>query len=495
MEKNNNVFDLVSSFLGDTTSRTTTTNNNNNSDDDNDNDNNNSAVVLKEKATTNTTNITEGEQYIDQELLHDDNYNSNKILFNKIQIIIFTKDRPWQLQQLLQSMKLLSQYHHHDENINNEVIAKIELIVIAKISDNEYHAYYDMVRNEFEQTILHNNNVSLKFIIEDENDDMKSILCKLSGVVICDEHDEKEEDDDQNQCRNEKKKNNNKDDDDDDNKYNNNDEGEKDINNDDDDDNTTLWMFLTDDCLLLVPLYEIIQTSMNAISSSYDSCSTSSSSSSLSSETCFAFISRLHPGISWCQTKNIPSIIHPNKKLSYHRRRCKCCYPTTRKNKENITETTTKSSTTTTTTTSSSDFKYVEYASYKLYYQDKKYYSNDWSYPFDLSGGIYTKSFIKQMFSSFISDTDNSKNNNWLSHPNKLEIGGNNYIQSLYYNNDKKKQTFQIAIPTQPFLVILTINRVQTLYNTPLAITCRTRTTTATATATATANRSSSTLR
>eukprot|EP00957_Ditylum_brightwellii_P143253 10914379-Ditylum_brightwellii.AAC.1 len=58
-----------------------------------------------------------------------------------------------------------------------------------------------------------------------------------------------------------------------------------------------------------------------------------------------------------------------------------------------------------------------------------------------------------------------------LSHPNLLEQGGNERFKSHLSSQHK---SHYVAIPTCPTVLIVTINRVQSIYEAPLATTTTT---------------------
>ena len=144
------------------------------------------------------------------------------------------------------------------------------------------------------------------------------------------------------------------------------------------------WMFLTDDCVLLEPLSVIMEKAPSAD----------------------VFLTRLHPGITWCQTRNLPSP-PPRSQLRYQ----SSCY------------------------------------SYPLLCGQV-----DWAYPWDLSGGIYRNNLVQEVFSKIDEEA--------RSHPNKLEKAGHSILRG--------KSSMNIFIPLSPMLLILSLNRVQDVYFAPL---------------------------
>ena len=162
------------------------------------------------------------------------------------------------------------------------------------------------------------------------------------------------------------------------------------------------WMFLTDDCLLLVSIQTLLQTATHAF---------------YSNAKVKCFLSRLHPAISWTQTRSLPS-------------------PPPR--------------------------SYLRFLPGKTPHDNGAYVyplergELDWAYPWDLSGGIYAHTLVKKII-------ENLKGTNGLSHPNRMEIAGNEAMAPLVNKN------FLVTVPTRPMLLILAINRVQNVCRAPLA--------------------------
>jgi glycosyltransferase involved in cell wall biosynthesis len=232
-------------------------------------------------------------------------------------VVVFSKDRPWQLQQLVHSMSL--------KGVNDD----LQVTVIVNVQD-EYRSAYDKVVEEFTAEIA--------FLEEDEG---HPFAYHLTTVI--------------------EGKSGNKD--------------------------GLIWMFLTDDCLLLLPLKKILQSAWLAESD--------------------IFLSRLHPGISWCQTRGIPS--PPPRNHIRHSPESKC-------------------------------FLYPLQSA-----------GHDWAYPWDLSGGIYGNDLVQRLFRELDQES--------TSHPNKLELAGHSIL---------RKKNLVIAMPSSPALLIVTINRVQHLYSAPV---------------------------
>lgn len=263
-----------------------------------------------------------------------------------VRVVIFSKDRPWQLQQLFRSMRL--QQHNSNDKL------RISLELLVHITDN-YRQVYEQVISSVETQLEGQANVSLTCHYEDATSDEKSFQTLLENILTSE-------------------------------------------------DEPTHWMFLTDDCLLLTSLQDLLETATGALfCDSQIKC----------------FLSRLHPGITWTQTRSLPSP-PPRSFLKYQPGR-----------------------------TPYKDGVYV----YPLERGEL-----DWKYPWDLSGGIYSHSLVQSTLEKL-----RSLDNNGLSHPNRLEIAGNEAISPLV------NITFLVSVPTRPMLLILAINRVQTVCQAPLA--------------------------
>ena len=308
---------LVSSFLGD----------------------NNCSTTRSEASQSNAPIETSG---VDNEDLEEE----MKFQSPCVKIVLFSKDRPWQLQELFRSMCL------NDGCVDDDVDIKVSIDLLANITENYQMAYEEVIASV--ESILESvSNVTLTCHREDPAD-VSSFQSLFESVL-------------------------------------------------NEDGTPTHWMFVTDDCLLLVSLRELLQTALPAFSSD-------------AKVKCF--LSRLHPGITWTQTRSLPSP-PPRSFFRYLPRR----------------------------STHDVNGVYV----YPLQRGDL-----DWAYPWDLSGGIYSDSFVRKVFQK-LQDRDG------LSHPNRMEIAGNNAIAPM------TKKNFLVSVPTRPMLLILAINRVQSVCQAPLA--------------------------
>jgi len=298
-------------------------------------------------------------------------------------VIVFTKDRPWQLQQLLRSMKL-SQLPLSWSSEGPTSITSIDIHIIARV-DHPYDDGYCMIQDESEGLLQNENdsggaNISLSFLRESDG------ACTFEGLLekIIDEDKRKE------------------------------------------DDKNHLVMFLTDDCILLEPIGTILSCASSVLLSS--------------NRPVLGFMSRLHPGISFCQTRNEPCP-PPREEMEFVAHTCQ------------------------------------SEADLGAFVFDRKIGGFDWSYPFDLSGGVYRLGDFRAIL-EFIQKEGKGQRKLPLtySHPNRLEIGGNLALAeaeaadapSSKLASIAKKYNFNAA-PTRPFLIILAINRVQEVCLAPIA--------------------------
>mmetsp|Transcript_16430 Transcript_16430/g.38071 ORF Transcript_16430/g.38071 Transcript_16430/m.38071 type:complete len:773 (-) Transcript_16430:3535-5853(-) len=244
-------------------------------------------------------------------------------------VIVFSKDRPWQLQQLLKSL------HLHDD--------AIEVFVILKWSNMAFERGYKKVMQGQDK---------VNYLVEGGGNSSFSTLLYQA--------------------------------------LNHGDRGE-------------IVMFLTDDCLLLEPIACIMASAAIALQRH-----------KTGKRRVFNFLTRLHPGISYCQTRNLASP-SPRNALRYVSNGKICCY-------------------------------------------DRALSSGEFAYMFDVSGGVYRLGDVIEMV-SYLDNQD-------TCHPNILESRANQILKS----NSLQHLTDQLsAIPSRPSLVILTVNRVQDIYNAPIA--------------------------
>ena len=277
----------------------------------------------------------------------------------KFKVIVCTKDRPWQLQQLLYSMKL----EQMDIPITISIICHV-----SATSKHEFNHGYDQVREEFKNI----NGIYLQWMYEtNSHDDNSCSFASLLEQALLLENTEPSS-------------------------------GCSSLCKDDD----AVVMFLTDDCILLKPLQQLMLVARE----------------NLYKGDTIAFCSRLHPGMTFSQTRN-QTCPPPIRHMQFYQ--CDIEWKTTNAITYPIDQAT------------------MEFA-----------------YPFDLSGGVYLQSVVRNI----MNDIRLQKLVGSYTHPNYFEINGNIAISK--YTHGKL-----LSIPTTPSLVILAINRVQNICCAPLATT------------------------
>ena len=264
-------------------------------------------------------------------------------------------------------------------------ITSIDINIIARI-DEPFDDGYHMVQDEFERLLKCKNDsigckISLSFHREDDGACTFEHL--LESIII---------------------------------------DGEKSI---EDAKDNNLVMFLTDDCLLLEPIERVLSCASSVLMSS--------------NRPVLGFLSRLHPGISFCQTRNMPCP-PPREEMEFVVHACEA---------------------------ETSDFGLGAFVF------DRKIGVFDWSYPFDLSGGTYRLGDVRSIL-EWIQKEGNGPSD--YSHPNRLEIGGNMALAKVEAADTPNSKLASIAkkyklnaVPSHPFLLILAINRVQDVCTAPIA--------------------------
>ncbi|EED92963.1 predicted protein [Thalassiosira pseudonana CCMP1335] len=295
-------------------------------------------------------------------------------------VVVFSKDRPWQLQELLLSMKLASPHY------NNSTINRIDIYIILHATSPLFRDGYERVILSIKRDQLVHERNHLHFLFEGEwvhpsdtapfANDSNSFSQILQYVLV------------------------------------------HDISNSNAAvDSEGITIFLTDDCLLLEPLETILVCAAGALSCSRDG------------QQVFNFVSRLHPGIAWSQTRNVASP-PPREEMRY------------RPLQPNL----------------------------GVYVYRHQYGKVEWRYPFDLSGGVYWHKDVLHILNNISA----LGRNEILSHPNTFEIECNKMLMIESNTNEVDlgvliTRKALSAIPTHPFLVITTINRVQDVCQAPLA--------------------------
>eukprot|EP00978_Attheya_sp_CCMP212_P035166 scaffold151426_cov61-Attheya_sp.AAC.2 len=289
-------------------------------------------------------------------------------------VIVFSKDRPWQLQQLLRSMDLKNSDSSEDSNSTS-----VEIRIIVHVTE-EFAREYQMVQDEYECNIRGPLAVSIRFLHESQNQSFANLLeeCLRKEPPTSPQKEITKKDDSSDSTTTKGK---------------------------------SMVMFLTDDCILLHPLQTVIKTAQYAL------FHTDGSGGRIS-----CFLSRLHSGITWCQTKQ--TVSPPPK----HHMHYVCSIPSSAAREDGF-----------------------------LMYE-RRWGREDWAYPFDLSGGAY----IRQDMLTLLDGMESSQ----YSHPNRFEIHGNAAFASLFLSPKTR-----IAVPTRPYGLILAINRVQDICQAPIAST------------------------
>ena len=406
-------------------------------------------------------------------------------------VIIFSKDRPWQLQQLLHSMCLQQQQQRQQQHQHQQKkfyqSKQLNIFIICKVT-KRYKSGYDKVKCDFDgdsdgdgddehdddegkcECECDDNGpseVRIRWLYENECDGTESDNSSARDDSFANllektlRHPIQTSELEHNITHTQQQHTN----------TNTNTNTRK---------SRGLVMFLTDDCVLLEPIHDILQAAESVLIHNDQT-----------SKRTLAFLTRLHAGVTYSQTRDEASP-PPYQHLSYHE------------------------------TGTGSELKALLYP--------HKYGSGEYSYPFDLSGGIYHYDTCIRILDEIqrfdlSKDVDVNANVNvnananananvdsrggavasintcartcGYAHPNTFEINGNNSIQRIqneskskstststsklkshhtYGGTSMKQKTF-LAIPSQPALLILAINRVQDIYKAPIA--------TATATVTA----------
>ena len=185
----------------------------------------------------------------------DENFNISP---PSTRVIIFSKDRPWQLQQLLRSMKLTID-NSSTNGDENHFIRRVEIFIICRATTSDFADGYELIRQSY-QTVVAPCRIS--FLYEEEAVDSNSKRENVEGKKPFShllEH-----------ALN----------------------ASIDANNGN---NTPSFvMFLTDDCLLLESLDVVLAHAIGSLQ-----CD--------NKERVYNFVTRLHPGISRSQTRDCGS--------------------------------------------------------------------------------------------------------------------------------------------------------------------------------------------
>ena len=91
---------------------------------------------------------------------------------------------------------------------------------------------------------------------------------------------------------------------------------------------------------------------------------------------------------------------------------------------------------------------------------DRSGLSSDWSYCWDLAGGLYRGADA----SAVVRDVVGGPGNDAAAHPNRLEANGNAALRRLGLTSQRPRS----ACPAVKALVVVTVNRVQDVYSAPV---------------------------
>lgn len=308
------------------------------------------------------------------------------------QVVIFSKDRPWQLQQLLRSMKLPGDNFHSDDA---NFLPYVEIFIIFRATTSDFVEGYEQIM----QTYHVDKSYKICFLCEGEwtGRDALDVLSTSDNM----------EDNSFSYLL------------------------EYTLDTSIDVQNTPSFvMFLTDDCVFLESFEVVLAHAIGSLQ--YDE----------QRDRVFNFSSRLHPGISRCQTRD--SISPPPKDWQYH---SLVPYLNKLQSKDSL------------MSTNQHDGVYL----YK-----SKSGSIEWNYLFDLSGGVYRHSDVHLLLKQIRTEDEGCIDKNGLAHPNTFEVRGNEAILALDGELVASKKTLS-AIPSRPLLIILAINRVQDICRAPIA--------------------------
>ncbi|KAL7469965.1 hypothetical protein ACHAXS_010213 [Conticribra weissflogii] len=359
-------------------------------------------------------------------------------------IIIFSKDRPWQLQQLLKSMRL--QDICLKENVRDMRIfpSKVEVFIIYCASSPPFSRGYDKVVQQFSKKKLR----EIHFVNENEWQTSHGGIAEsnaFSEILECvitrgDDHSTKSAN--VSLGKNNGSSNNHIDD--------------------------GVVMFLTDDCLFLEPLEVVLSAAIGALSYGLSTVIDEGrliANPKISNGTAvFNFLNRLHAGISWSQTRDVASPA-PRNQMKFLPLKPYFC---------NLEE---------------SSNKINPNLADGVYLYERKFGYVEWDYPFDLSGGVYRHEDVVALL-THIKGKDCEENEqsrrtkqNGLGHPNTFELRCNTSLATSFkpslLNTSAPKigksvtsvelEKTMTAIPCHPYMVILALNSVQDVFNAPIA--------------------------
>ena len=284
-------------------------------------------------------------------------------------VIIFSKDRPWQLQELLRSA-LGTQAPPRNCGV----------YVVLRASSPDFHRGYEKVMEDVRRRAGHPRD-TVRFLIEDDGAKDTSFSSLLEHALTVDAGAGAED---------------------------------------------GVVLFLTDDCLLLEPLEHLLATATGALQSTFDGRGGA-----------YNFVSRLHPGISWCQTRGVADP-PPRDEMRYHSlARCfgDLCQGEDRVGSPAVHD--------------------------GVYFYDRRRCAGEWAYRFDLSGGVYCRGDVVALLEGMTAEEK--------SGPNMLELRANERLQPTGQMPQEGARKPWTAIATRPLLIVLALNRVQDVFRAPLA--------------------------
>ena len=298
-------------------------------------------------------------------------------------VVIFSKDRPWQLQQLLRSMQL-------PNDSTSTADDDVEIFIIFRATSDFVDGYEQIIRQAYCQV---NTPYPYKLCFLCEGEWMGSDTLDALSV------------------------------------FENNSFSyllEYALNS-----NSTFVMFLTDDCVFLESFEVVLAHAIASLQ--YEQ-----------KDRVFNFLTRLHPGISRSQTRD-------------------CISPSPR------------------------DWQYHSLAPYlsnvfdkdaQLHASAKQHHgvylyatksgSIEWNYPFDLSGGVYRNKDVQMILNRIRTEDKEIMDQDGLAHPNTFEVRGNQAVLAAADKLVASRKTLS-AVPSRPLMVILAVNRVQDIFQAPIA--------------------------
>eukprot|EP00986_Skeletonema_menzelii_P014693 scaffold10026_cov187-Skeletonema_menzelii.AAC.3 len=314
-------------------------------------------------------------------------------------VVIFSKDRPWQLQQLLRSMKLTIGHYASSDDHDASFVQRVKIFIICRATTLDFVEGYEQIKQTYDQVDTH---IKPRFLYEGEwmcqdNYDHASVTEDLENESFSFLLD-----------------------------YALN----KNTDADDAYHTPSFVMFLTDDCVLLDSLEVVLVHAVGSLQYEHED------------RRVFNFLTRLHPGISRCQTRDCispsPRDWQYHSLVPYLNNFCTVDAHESIKKHDGVYIYKTKSS------------------------------SIEFNYPFDLSGGVYRFEDVQMILKQIRTEDKERSNQNGLSHPNTFELRGHQAVLACDGDLVSARKTLS-AIPSRPLMLILAVNRVQNVCNAPIA--------------------------